>query len=184
MLRPWRWSANQRRLPASSDLQRKTQTCFYLQHLCSCSVWTEKETNTFRSKTHNPPYLSRKRKTKVSTMVMRTPAQRGILLPEHSRNHHKLFKAPDKLNLRAWRQHLPEDSRLNAMAQPITSCMSEPTIATSTISHGMIRGTWTRTGCQLREGGRNTDCVELWWVLVPDFWRFKDLRWVVLIYTT
>lgn len=38
--------------------------------------------------------------------------------------------------------YLPADSRLKAMAQPMTSCMSEPMIASSTISHKMIRGTW------------------------------------------
>jgi len=37
--------------------------------------------------------------------------------------------------------HLPTDRRLMAIAEPITSCMSEPMIASSTISHRMIRGT-------------------------------------------
>lgn len=33
-----------------------------------------------------------------------------------------------------------------AIAEPMTSCMSEPMMASSTMSHRMIRGTW---------GGRN-----------------------------
>lgn len=36
--------------------------------------------------------------------------------------------------------HLPMESRLMAMAEPMTSCMSEPMMASSTISHRMIRG--------------------------------------------
>jgi hypothetical protein len=36
--------------------------------------------------------------------------------------------------------HLPADRRLMAMAEPMTSCISEPMIANSTISHRMIRG--------------------------------------------
>lgn len=46
--------------------------------------------------------------------------------------------------------HFPTDSRLMAMAEPMTSCMSEPMMASSTISHKMIRGTWGGTG------GKNT----------------------------
>lgn len=42
--------------------------------------------------------------------------------------------------------HFPIDSRLMAIAEPMTSCMSEPMMASSTMSHRMIRGTW---------GGRN-----------------------------
>lgn len=37
--------------------------------------------------------------------------------------------------------HLPADRRLMAMAEPMTSCISEPMIANSTISHRMTRGT-------------------------------------------
>lgn len=39
--------------------------------------------------------------------------------------------------------YLFDDSSLKAMAQPMTSCMSEPMMASSTMSHKMIRGTWT-----------------------------------------
>lgn len=41
------------------------------------------------------------------------------------------------------RVYLSDDSRLKAMAQPMTSCMSEPMMASSTMSHRIIRGTWT-----------------------------------------
>ena len=36
--------------------------------------------------------------------------------------------------------HLPADRRLMAIAEPITSCISTPMIANSTISHRRIRG--------------------------------------------
>lgn len=38
--------------------------------------------------------------------------------------------------------HFPTESKLMAMAEPMTSCMSEPMMASSTISHRMIRGNW------------------------------------------
>lgn len=47
-------------------------------------------------------------------MVMRTPPQSGMR---------------------------PAESRLKAMAVPITSCMSEPMMATSIVSHSSTRGT-------------------------------------------
>ena len=60
------------------------------------------------------PDLSSPRKVNVSTTVMRTPAHRGTKLLER---------------------------RLMAMAVPITSCMSEPMMATSTMTQRARRGT-------------------------------------------
>ena len=60
------------------------------------------------------PYLSRKRKVKVSEIVMRTPPHNGIL---------------------------PLDNKYNDIAVPITSCISDPIMAISTIIHNKIRQT-------------------------------------------
>lgn len=38
-------------------------------------------------------------------------------------------------------QYLPAESRLNAIAVPMTSCMSEPTMASSMVSQRRVRGT-------------------------------------------
>lgn len=38
-------------------------------------------------------------------------------------------------------QYLPADSRLNAIAVPMTSCMSEPMMASSMVSQRRVRGT-------------------------------------------
>ena len=48
-----------------------------------------------------------------------------------------------KILITFWRKtpHLPTDRRLMAIAEPITSCISTPMIANSTISHRRIRGT-------------------------------------------
>lgn len=37
-------------------------------------------------------------------------------------------------------QYRPAESRLNAIAVPMTSCMSEPTMASSMVSQRMVRG--------------------------------------------
>lgn len=42
--------------------------------------------------------------------------------------------------------HRPAESRLKAMAVPITSCMSEPMMAISIISQSSTRGTWWGQG--------------------------------------
>lgn len=39
-------------------------------------------------------------------------------------------------------QYRPAESRLKAMAVPMTSCMSEPTMASSMVSQTRVRGTW------------------------------------------
>lgn len=41
-------------------------------------------------------------------------------------------------------QYRPAESRLNAIAVPMTSCMSEPTMASSMVSQRRVRGTWGR----------------------------------------
>lgn len=38
-------------------------------------------------------------------------------------------------------QYRPAESRLNAIAVPMTSCMSEPTMASSIVSQRRVRGT-------------------------------------------
>lgn len=104
----------------------------------------------FYIKAYYKPYLSKKRKTNVSVMVMRTPAHSGILRK----------RKPIKETLRITLLHfsfsesavmcyLPTERRLKAIAQPMTSCMSEPIIANSTISQRRIRGTWQRTESEI-----------------------------------
>lgn len=67
---PWcRW-AKQKRLPASWGLQTDIGM-FYLSLLWRHLSLQEHD--------HNLPYLSKKRKTNVSIIVMRTPAHKGIL---------------------------------------------------------------------------------------------------------
>lgn len=43
--------------------------------------------------------------------------------------------------------HRPAESRLKAMAVPITSCMSEPMMAISIMSQSSTRGTWRGQRC-------------------------------------
>lgn len=105
-------------------------------------------TNALKAQSNKSPYLSRKRKKNVSMMVMRTPAHKGIL---PSQAHTDKDTQPVRYGLEPATTgsspflhvspYLPADSRLKAMAQPMTSCMSDPMMASSTISHKMIRGT-------------------------------------------
>lgn len=80
--------------------------------------------------------------------------------------------------------HLPLERRLNAMAHPMTSCMSEPMMASSTISHRMIRGTWTDdTGkCQVMLGAMVGISRPLPLRLWPHLIRFLSRAYLVPIF--
>lgn len=103
----------------------------------------------------HPPYLSRKRKKRVSTMVMRTPPQRGMLQDGKGWpvRHMPLSRVgpQGRLGVPHETAHRPADSRLKAMAVPITSCMSEPMMAISIMSHSSTRGTWGDRGIEVLE---------------------------------
>lgn len=95
------------------------------------------------------PYLSRKRKKRVSMMVMRTPPQRGMLRDgKGGIGRVPLGREGPWGRLRGTRgaAHRPAESRLKAMAVPITSCMSEPMMAISIMSQSSTRGTWRGRG--------------------------------------
>jgi len=96
------------------------------------------------------PYLSSNRNVKVSTTVMRTPAQSGILYENKNRSSLVINSkcTTESLNVLPTLNLCEEprgtyillESRKIAMAVPITSCISEPMMATSTINHRRIRG--------------------------------------------
>ena len=59
-----------------------------------------------------------------------------------------------------WWQYRPADSRLNAIAVPMTSCMSEPTMASSMVSQRRVRGAWGEEGA-LHQGWARYCCYLL-----------------------
>ncbi len=69
---PWWWWGTQRTPPASSDLKKTDQAL-------ALEPWHEPVRSFSRSFSADLPYLSKNRKTKVSMMVINTPAHRGIL---------------------------------------------------------------------------------------------------------
>lgn len=75
------------------------------------------------------PYLSKNKKVNVSTIVINVPAHSGTLkkkILNLKRSPQNNFK---KIT------HALFDNKYIAMAVPITSCMSDPMMATSTIIH-------------------------------------------------
>lgn len=133
---PWWWWGTQRTPPASSDL-KKTRPDIWIRAMIRAVViilmllqcWRTVLVQKQEHKSVNDGYQH--------SSPQRNPAE------EHQPWTRWTLQLKHALSESEMTTYLPTDSRLRAMAQPMTSCMSEPMIASSTISHRMIRGTCT-----------------------------------------